>query len=315
MITKLKSPLITNIQRYSVNDGPGIRTNVFIKGCPLNCAWCHNPEGLSFETEIYWKRSLCVQCGKCMTVCPLDAVYPPIPPEEAKESETYYKINKKKCNKCMKCVEICPYEALSIVGEDKTIEAVIDEVKRDFPFYLNSGGGITVTGGEPTTAPEYVLELLQEAKKNGLHVCLDTSGYCDWSILEKFSPYVDIFLYDLKHMDSGEHYRMTGVKNEIILENLYKLSKLDKDIRIRVPVIPDFNDSKKNIQDMTTFLKSLPNPVQGVDLLPFHNWCQEKYHWLGKKWSMLEVESIDPFEVEPLRNIIEAEGIKTTIGG
>jgi pyruvate formate lyase activating enzyme len=310
-----KQPLITNMQRYSVNDGPGIRTNVFIKGCPLNCAWCHNPECKQAEVEIYWKRTLCQQCGLCLSVCPEDAIYPPIPVEEALESDTYHKIDHSKCTKCLKCVDVCPYGALSKVGDPLTIEQILKEVERDFPFYLNSGGGMTVTGGEPTSQPEFVTELLKEGKKKGLHICLDTSGYCPWVVLEGMLPYVDIFLYDLKHLDPVEHQRMTGVTNEVILENLKKLSLTGKDIRIRIPVIPEYNDSYEHIEKVAEFLKKLPRPVQGVDLLPYHNWCQEKYRWLGVKWDLEEVESLDPEEVEPLKEILEDSDIKATIGG
>jgi len=310
-----KQPLITNIQRYSINDGPGIRTNVFIKGCFLSCAWCHNPECIHAEMEIYWKRTLCQQCGLCLTVCPEGAIYPPIPVEEAVESDTYYKIDYSKCTKCLKCVDVCPYEALSKVGDPLTIDQILKEVERDFPFYLNSGGGMTVTGGEPTSQPEFVTELLQEGKKKSLNICLDTSGYCPWAVLERMVPYVDIFLYDLKHLDPEEHRRMTGVTNEIILENLKKLSLTGKDIRIRIPVIPEYNDSYEYIEKVAKFLKNLPGPIQGVDLLPYHNWCQEKYRWLGMRWDLEEMESIDPEELEPLKEILEDNDIKATIGG
>lgn len=310
-----KQPLITHIQRYSVNDGPGIRTNVFMKGCPLHCAWCHNPECINLEVEIYWKRTLCQQCGLCFSACPEDAIYPPIPVEEALESDTYHKVDYNKCTKCMKCVEACPYEALSKVGNPLTIEQIIKEVERDAPFYRNSGGGMTVTGGEPTVHPEFVLGLLKEGKKRSLGTCLDTCGYCPWAILEEMLPYVDIVLYDLKHMDPKEHERMTGVSNEIILENLRRISLSGKDIYIRIPVIPEYNDSYEHIEEVIIFLKSLPNPVQRVDLLPFHNWCVEKYRWLKLKWELEDSESIMPEELEPLKEVLEDNGIKATVGG
>jgi len=308
--------LISNVQRYSVNDGPGIRTNVFIMGCPLRCAWCHNPENIHASVDVYWKRTLCKQCGLCFSVCPKDAILPPVPVDEAMEDDsTYHKIDRAKCDKCMKCVEVCPYSALSKVGDTVSVKEVLDEVERDAPFYANSGGGMTVTGGEPTTQPEYLLELLEKGKERGLHICLDTSGYSSWDVLEKTMKYVDMYLYDLKHMDTEEHKRMTGVGNELVLENLRKLSEANQTIRIRVPVVPDFNDSLKNMREMAEFLVKLPNPVQGVDLLPFHNWCQDKYRWLDLDWSLRDLESMDPSELEDQKELIESYGLQCTIGG
>jgi len=249
-------------------------------------------------------------------VCPNDAIYPPIPVDEAQdEDSTYYKINLEKCDTCLKCVEICPYEALARVGDPYTIDQILAEVERDFPFYINSGGGMTLSGGEPTTSPEFTTELLKQAKQRGLHICLDTCCYCQWEILDGLKDYVDIFLVDLKHIDSKEHQRMTGVPNEIILSNIRKLSENKCGIRIRIPVIPDFNDSEEYNEEVAKFLSGLPNPVQSVDLLPFHNWCQDKYRWLGKEWLLDEYEALDPSEVEPLQDIFEAYNIQSTIGG
>jgi pyruvate formate lyase activating enzyme len=251
----------------------------------------------------------------CLTVCPEDAIYPPIPIDEALESDTYHKIDREKCTKCMKCIDICPYGALLTVGEPQSVEQVLAEVERDFPFYINSGGGMTVTGGEPTTQPEYLAELLREGKKRGLHICLDTCGYSEWEIYDQIKDNVDIFLFDLKHLDPEEHLRKTGVRNEQILENLKKLSAAGKSIRIRMPVIPEYNDSMEYMENVASFLKSLPNKVDYVDLLPFHNWCQEKYRWLGLEWDMEDVESLDPSEVDDAKDLFEDYGFNSTIGG
>ncbi|MFZ3045070.1 MAG: glycyl-radical enzyme activating protein [Desulfatirhabdiaceae bacterium] len=307
--------LITNIQRFSINDGPGIRTTVFLKGCPLNCEWCHNPECKDQEALIFWKKYTCVQCGRCYGACPRGAINPPVSPEIARENSSYHKIIREKCDRCMKCVKACIYEALTADSRLMTVDQVIKEVESDMPFYRNSGGGLTVSGGEPVAHPEFVIELLKAAKERGIHVCLDTTGYCPWEVLKRFMEYVDIFLYDLKHLDPEKHKEKTGVDNKLILENLKKLSEANKQIRIRIPVIPGYNDSLEYMEEVVVFLESLPNRVQGVDMMPFHNWCQDKYGWLGIDWSMADTESMDPIEVEPLKEIFSSAGFECTVGG
>lgn len=307
--------LVTNIQRYSLNDGPGIRTTVFLKGCNLHCAWCHNPECISREAEIYWKQALCQQCGLCFDVCPKEAIQPPIAIGKDEENEHYYKIEVARCDRCMKCVEACHYAALAGVGEQRTVEEVLDEVERDAMFYFNSGGGMTITGGEPALFPEITLSLLRGGKERGLHNCLDTSGFCSWEVLESMRNYVDIFLYDLKNLDGEAHRRETGVGNELILSNLERLAGVGSAIHIRIPVIAGFNDSLEHMDRVAGLLESLAPAVSQVDLLPFHNWCQDKYRWLGLKWGLKDSESLNNFEVEDLKDILEDRGIMTTIGG
>ncbi len=306
--------MITNIQRFSINDGPGIRTSVFIKGCRLHCSWCHNPECIHSFEEIYWKPMLCRQCGRCFSVCPQGAIQPPIEPGIA-ENEYYYKIDVSKCDRCMKCVEVCPFNALTKVGDLMSVEEVLDEVERDMLFYSNSGGGMTITGGEPTTVPEFTLELLQKAKERGLHNCLDTCGFCEWEILDSMRPFVDIFLYDVKCMNNKLHIMRTGVNNSPILTNLVRLAETGSDIHVRIPVIPGLNDSTEHMERVADYLEALKPAVKQVDLLPFHNWCQDKYRWLGLQWEYTDVESMSSVEVEDLRDILEERGLHTTIGG
>jgi len=314
-LTDTNGVLITWIQRFSINDGPGIRTNVFIKGCPLHCPWCHNPECISQHTEIYWKPKLCQQCGLCLEVCPSEAIRAPVDPEEAINDPTYNKIIREKCDLCMKCVEACPYHALAQVGEPSTPEEVIKEAARDIPFYKNSGGGLTITGGEPFTQPRFVGELARLAKTLHIHTCVDTSGYVRWEVVKDLMEDIDMFLFDIKHMDTIRHSDTVGVPNDLSLENLSRLSAEGKEIRIRIPVIPDFNDDLENMARMAGFLKNLPTPVSGVDLLPFHNWCQEKYRWLDLPWRMDGKEGLLPEQLDPLKELLENEGITTTIGG
>ncbi|MBU2490388.1 MAG: glycyl-radical enzyme activating protein [Proteobacteria bacterium] len=308
--------LITDIQKFCVNDGPGFRTNVYVKGCPLRCAWCHNPETIDTRPELYWKRRLCVQCGECLTACPKDAILPPIDPALAQaEGSHYHKVDRKRCDLCMECVTACSYGALEAVGKSMTVDEILDVVEQDRPFYENSGGGMTLTGGEPTMFPEFSESLLAGSGKRGLHNCLDTNGYCAWESLERLLPYADILLFDVKHLDPAAHQRMTGADNARILQNLEKLTRTGKEVWIRVPVVPGFNDSIEFHQALARHLASLPGRVARVDLLPFHNWCQDKYGWLGVEWPLGETEAMDPGMLEIPVDLYRYAGLKASIGG
>jgi pyruvate formate lyase activating enzyme len=308
--------LITEIQKFAVNDGPGFRTNVFLKGCGLKCRWCHNPETINPGLEIYWKNRLCLQCGRCLEVCPNDAIYPPIEPEESrKEDSTYHKIIREKCDRCLKCVEACPYGALIIVGKPLSIKEILDEVIQDKPFYDNSGGGMTLSGGEPTAHPEFANKLLSGARERGLHTCIDTNGFSDWRVLNRLIEQVDVVLFDLKHLDDRMHKQGTGVGNEIILKNLTLLSESGREIWIRIPVIPGFNDSMAFHTAASTYIAGLPRKVSRVDLIPFHNYCQDKYNWLGIDWELKDMEPIEPSFLEIPADLYREKGFFTTIGG
>jgi len=313
----MKAPvLITEIQRFSVNDGPGFRTNVYLKGCPLRCAWCHNPETISPRAELFWKKRLCTQCGACMDACPQDAINPPIPPEIARqEDSTYHKIIREKCNGCMECVKVCSYDALQVTGRAMSIEEILDEVERDRPFYDNSGGGLTLSGGEPTAHPEFACSLLDEARARGLHTCIDTNGYCEFEVLREMSRAADVVLFDLKHLDSRRHREETGVENKRILENLTNLSRIHHDIWIRIPVVPGFNEDLEFHRDAAAFISSLGGSIRRVDLLPYHNWCQDKYGWLGIDWVYREIEALDPSILEIHADFYREKGLRVTIGG
>ncbi len=308
--------LITNIQRFSVNDGPGFRTNVFVKGCNMHCVWCHNPETIKSTRELNWRASICAQCGRCFDACPKDAINPPIDPEEARaDNSTYDKIIRENCDLCMKCVEVCPTGALELIGQDYTVEEVLDEVEMDMPFYENSGGGMNITGGEPLVHPEYTAELLQGARARGISSCLDTNGNCKWEVLEPLLEYVDVVLYDLKHIDSGEHRRLTGVGNELILDNLKKLLEMGQPVWLRIVVIPDYSDSLDYHEKVAAFLKTLTHPPERIDLLPFHNWCESKYRQLGIRWSFADTPAMDPSMLRPAIEIYRDAGLEATIGG
>lgn len=310
------SCLVTDIQRYSVNDGPGFRTNVYLKGCPLRCAWCHNPETISATPDIFWKRRLCVQCGACLEVCQKEAINPPIPPETSQqEGSTYQKIDRDRCDGCQKCVQACHYEALEVSGVAMTVDEIMTEVESDRIFYETSGGGMTLSGGEPTAHPDFALALLTEARNRGIHTCLDTNGFCAWEALASLLPVTEIVLYDLKQMDASKHKIATGADNRLILDNLTQLAGTGQEFWIRLPVVPGFNDDKSFHQTAARFLSELPTLPARVDLLPFHNWCENKYDWLGQDWPLRNTEATQPFFLEMPAKLYRDLGLTVTIGG
>jgi pyruvate formate lyase activating enzyme len=308
--------LITDIQRFAVNDGPGFRTIVFLKGCPLHCAWCHNPETIRSQPDLYWKKRLCVQCGACLDACPEDAIVPPIDPERANaEGSGYHKVIRDRCTHCGKCVEACLYGALVTAGKPLSIPEILDEVASDKPFYDNSGGGMTLSGGEPTAHADFAYEILSGVRARGIHTCLDTNGYCEWPVLERLLEVTDLVLYDIKHLSPEKHREWTGVDNKKILENIRRLTERGMDVWVRIPVVPGFNDDVEFHQKAAEFLSSLPGKIARVDLLPFHNWCQDKYAWLGIDWRLAETEAMEPALLEVPKMFYEDRGLFCTVGG
>lgn len=270
--------IVFNIQRYSIHDGPGIRTTVFLKGCPLNCWWCQNPESqLSGQEMIFWEDR-CIGCGACSTICPSDAI-------EIKNSIPV--TEKEKCILYRKCIEKCPALAREMIGEKLTTEEVIKEIEKDLVFYEESGGGVTFSGGEPLGQSEFLEGLLNGCREKKIHTAVDTSGYISWGILNKISSKVDLFLYDLKIMDNERHKKYTGVSNEIILENIKKLSSVHNNIFIRFPVIPGINDDYQNIREMGEFLSFLK--IAQVNLLPYHYIGIDKYKRLGRDYKLADI--------------------------
>lgn len=306
---KDRVPLITEIQRYCISDGPGIRTLIFLKGCSLDCPWCHNPECKSPEIDIYYHEDKCQKCGKCIEICPQRAISWLSSKKEAILRD------REKCSKCLKCVESCPFKALEKVGQALAFDRIIDEALRDRAFYETSGGGITLSGGDPLFFPEYSLKLLKKFKAEMIHTAVETSGSYKWEILEEIAEYTDLFLYDIKCMDPTMHKRFIGVDNKLILNNLRKLSAVKANIRIRVPVIPRFNNNKENFELLVDYLQSLENPVLAVDLLPFHNSAEKKYIQLGLNYAYKGEPFMEKKEVEWIKDFLEKNNITTTIGG
>lgn len=266
--------LIFDIQRYSIHDGPGIRTLIFMKGCPLRCLWCSNPESQLQKQEMMFNAVKCIGCGKCIEVCPTGAAGEKNPAKA-----------KKICRNCGRCGEVCPSTARQMVGKYMTVAEVMEEIERDVRFYRRSGGGITVTGGEPLMQPEYVQALLKECNAKDIDTAIETCGYSDEESLEKVIPYVDLALYDIKHMDEEKHKEFTGDGNAKILKNARLIVEKHKSMKIRIPVVPGYNDSDENIENIAKFACTLNN-VDEINLIPYHSFGESKYNSLGKHYKL-----------------------------
>ena len=236
-----KTGLVFNIQRFAVNDGPGIRTTVFFKGCPLHCPWCHNPESISFCKDLLYREDRCLQCGDCAQACPHEAI---------KQNNGQFVTVSKLCMRCGTCIGFCPADARDIIGKEFSVKELLSEIEKDVVFYDQSEGGVTFSGGEPFLQYEFLIEILKSCKENNIHTAVDTSGYTTPDSMKEAGAFTDLFLYDLKTLDTVRHQMFTGVSNAIIIENLIHLLDRKKNVIIRIPIIPDLNDDKKsNFQD------------------------------------------------------------------
>ena len=267
---------IYNIQKFSLNDGPGIRTTVFLKGCMLNCLWCHNPESKSPKKQLMLHKARCIGCGVCVDACPMGL--------HSFSKTGAHIIKKESCIACGACAAAC-VGALEMVGKEAYVDEIIEDVLKDVAFFENSGGGLTVSGGEPLMQPEFTLQLLKSAKENGLHTCIETCGYAKWEHIEALLPYVDIFLWDVKESDDARHKAYTGVSNKRILENLYLLNAAQANIILRCPIIPGFNDRKEHFAAIGLLAEELSS-VQRIDIEPYHPLGKPKSESLGETYAL-----------------------------
>lgn len=293
-ILKRKNPekgMIFNIQRFSIDDGPGIRTTVFMKGCPLRCPWCHNPEGIEREFQLMWFDVRCIGDKECVEACPKSAL-------DLMPGGMI--IDRSLCDACGICAAACPAGALEVVGKESTTLEVFEEVKRDEVFYRNSNGGVTVSGGEPAAQPDFVRELLMICQESKIHTALDTSGYCSPEVFEKLIEVTDMVLLDLKTLDEEKHLKFTGVPLKPILKNTHSLVVQKKRTWIRTPIIPDYTADPDNIADLACFIKDELSSVERWDLLAFNNACESKYDRLDIEWALKGVASLDSAQMDEL---------------
>lgn len=268
--------MVFNIMRFSVNDGPGIRTTVFLKGCPLACPWCHNPESIERDKEVVLRSDRCLVCGECVDVCAQHAIT---------RVDGQVTTDRALCTRCGDCVSHCYADARELVGKEWTTGEVMEEILRDTVFFDQSGGGVTFSGGEPFLQHEFLEDLLRACRQRGIHTAVDTTGYTSVSILERIAPLVDLFLYDLKMLDDARHKEHTGVSNRPIRENLTRLVQWRKKVIVRIPLVPGVNDDERNIRSSGEWLASL-GAIHEVHVLPYHATGTEKYSRLGKTYTL-----------------------------
>ncbi len=293
---------IFDIQRFSVHDGPGIRTTIFFKGCPLSCRWCSNPESQMSKPQVLYFKQLCKACGECIEACPQNAL---------KAENDGLCIDRESCTGCGACARACLYGARTLSGRQVTVEELSESVRNDWRYYMQTGGGVTCGGGEPLMQPEFLHALLSRLHDGlGYHTCLDTSGFAPWKVLERMLPHLDLVLLDIKHMDSSAHKRITGVSNEAILNNAGELARLSFPVLVRVPLITGENDDEASLHRLGKFLQE--NGLLNVEIMPYHTYGLNKYHALGIEYPLPERPKPD---FEGCRNILESYGLNVQGSG
>lgn len=297
--------IVFNIQRFSIHDGPGIRTIAFLKGCPLRCLWCSNPESQDPKPVLQFSQKKCISCGVCAEVCPKKAI--------SFGSSPYPQIDRSLCDGCGDCVEACCTGALYFEGKSMSVEEVLVEVEKDRAFYDNSGGGLTLSGGEVLYQPTFAHALLAVAQDRGLHTAIETTGFAQAEVLLKVVSMTDLVLYDFKHFDSRKHIANTGVDNDLILSNLRLLCERGQPMVIRIPVIPGFNDSLEDAAGFGRILSELK--VEEINLLPFHQMGEHKYELLGQDYEYRGRKSIREESLVEYRQIMADFDLDVKIGG
>lgn len=306
IIFKMNAPFIFDIKRYAINDGPGIRIVIFFKGCNLHCAWCHNPESIIPKPERMYALSKCINCQTCVIVCPEKAL---LLTNKGIETDI------KKCKMCGRCAAVCPTKAIEISGRPMVVDEIMNEIEKERVFFDQSGGGVTFSGGEPLLQSKYLIELLDECGKRGIHRAVDTAGFVNTKIILEVAKRTDLFLYDIKMIDSDKHIKWTGVHNEIILENLKRISQTGVKVIIRIPFIGGVNDDAENIEATALFISQLSGGEKEVNLLPYHKIAQTKYQKLGRPDDFLLLHEPSKEAQKQAISIFQQYKINASIGG
>ncbi|NQU47846.1 MAG: glycyl-radical enzyme activating protein [Planctomycetes bacterium] len=301
----MTSGRIFDVKRYSLHDGPGIRTTVFLQGCPLSCWWCHNPESQNVGPSMHYQRNSCLGCQACVETCDKNALT---------LTADGIQRDQELCQTCGECAATCPSESRQLIGRQVSIHEVLQQVEKDRLYYDESGGGVTFSGGEPLAQPEFLIALLRACGEQDLHRVVDTSGLAATQTVLQVAAHCDLFLFDLKLMDDQRHRQTTGVSNQAILKNLRALDDIGQATQVRVPVIPGINDTVENFNAMAEFLMPLKH-VRQVDLLPFHPSAREKHRKFGMPWKLNGAAEIAPQRLEEFAEAIRAPGLQVEIGG
>jgi pyruvate formate lyase activating enzyme len=293
------------IKRYALHDGPDLRVTVFLKGCPLSCRWCHNPEGLQAAPTMLTVPGKCVGCGECVTACPRGALFP---------GSGGMVRDQQACTVCGLCAQICPALAHECLGVKRSVEEVMAEIRKEIPFFAGGSGGVTFSGGEPLAQPDFLEALLLACGDLDLHRAVDTSGFASPATISRMARHTDLFLFDIKHMDPVAHRHATGVDNALILSNLRLLASNGARIGLRLPLIPGINDDRENIRATGLFAASLPG-IRDIDVLPYHASARSKYAKLGLPYPGDDISSSEAKDAERAANILQECGLTVRIGG
>jgi pyruvate formate lyase activating enzyme len=300
----IKKGLVFDIKRFAIDDGPGIRTTIFLKGCALRCKWCHNPDGQISAPELMYRRTRCNGCVECIRICPEKAI---------SQVAGKISINRKSCTLCGRCCQECPTEALAIVGRKLSLKELLKEIDKDLMFYDESKGGVTVSGGEPLLQLDFLNAILEECKKRKIHTVVDTCGYARQEDMDRIDDNVDLFLYDVKIMDEKKHRKYTGVSNNLILKNLQTLAEKGSNILVRFPIIPEINDDQDNIRRTAEFMVSCR--IKNINLLPYHRSGIEKYRSLDRIYKLNRKLRVSDKKLNLIKERLEACGLTVKIGG